>query len=131
MISPDPNLEVWQVGVPELVAKVMTYPEMVNKYNIDKLRRCVINGPNVHPGANMIRTQQGFVKSLMFGDREKTAAGLRVGDVVERHMEDDDIVLFNRQPSLHKMSIMSHRAKVDMSLDLYALSCILKFWEAS
>eukprot|EP01041_Mallomonas_annulata_P003753 gene3753-7450_t len=112
VISPDPNLEVWQVGVPELVAKVMTYPEMVHANNIDKLRKCILNGPNVHPGANMIRMQNGFVKSLLFGDRDRTAAALRIGDVVERHMEDDDIVLFNRQPSLHKMSIMCHRAKV-------------------
>lgn len=53
-----------------------------------------------------------FVKSLAFGDREKIAKTLREGDVVERHMEDGDIVLFNRQPSLHKVSIMAHRAKV-------------------
>jgi DNA-directed RNA polymerase III subunit RPC1 len=55
---------------------------------------------------------QGFVKSLAFGDREKIARSLRDGDVVERHMEDGDVVLFNRQPSLHKVSIMAHRAKV-------------------
>ena len=53
-----------------------------------------------------------FVKSLAFGDRDKVAKSLREGDVVERHMEDGDIVLFNRQPSLHKISIMAHRAKV-------------------
>jgi len=112
VISPDPNIGVFQVGVPELVAKIMTYPEMVNRYNIEKLRKCVLNGPNVHPGANMVRTEKGFVKSLMYGDRERAAASLSIGDVVERHMENDDIVLFNRQPSLHKMSIMSHRVKV-------------------
>lgn len=100
------------MGVPELVAKVMTYPEMVNNNNIQKLKKCVLNGPNVHPGANMIRTEKGFVKSLAYGDRDRTAALLSVGDVVERHMEDGDVVLFNRQPSLHKMSIMAHRVKV-------------------
>jgi DNA-directed RNA polymerase III subunit RPC1 len=112
VISPDPNLRVEQLGVPELVAKVMTYPEMVNRYNIEKLRQCVLNGPDVHPGANMIRQSNGFIKSLHFGDRKKSAAFLKIGDVVERHMADDDVVLFNRQPSLHKMSIMSHRVKV-------------------
>lgn len=63
---------------------------------------------------NLIRMgdAQGFVKSLAFGDREKIAKNLREGDVVERHMEDGDIVLFNRQPSLHRVSIMAHRAKV-------------------
>jgi DNA-directed RNA polymerase III subunit RPC1 len=56
--------------------------------------------------------QDGFTKSLAFGDREKAAKNLRFGDIVERHMEDGDIVLFNRQPSLHKLSIMAHKAKV-------------------
>ena len=114
VISPDPNLRVDQVGVPVHVAKIMTYPEMVSRYNIEKLRVRVRNGPEIHPGANLVRMggENGFVKSLQFGDRDRAAEQLRIGDTVERHMEDGDIVLFNRQPSLHKMSIMSHRAKV-------------------
>ena len=114
VISPDPNLSVSQVGVPKHVAKTMTYPERVSKYNIEKLRDRVRNGPDVHPGANLIRMsgENAFNKSLAFVDRDKAAASLRIGDVVERHMEDDDVVLFNRQPSLHKLSIMSHRVKV-------------------
>jgi DNA-directed RNA polymerase III subunit RPC1 len=113
VISPDPNLAVDQVGVPRRIATLMTYPERVNRYNIEKLRERVKNGPDVHPGANLIRLQDGgFVKSLAFGNREQSARQLRHGDVVERHMEDDDIVLFNRQPSLHKVSIMAHRVKV-------------------
>lgn len=114
VISPDPNLCVDQVGVPVHVAKIMTYPETVSRYNIEKLRERVRNGPDVHPGANLIRQagENSFVKSLAFADRERAAETLRVGDTVERHMEDGDVVLFNRQPSLHKMSIMSHRAKV-------------------
>ncbi|CAM9584599.1 unnamed protein product [Chrysoparadoxa australica] len=114
VISPDPNLGVEQVGVPEHVARIMTYPECVNRYNIDKLRKVVLNGPEKHPGANFVRPSgpSGFVKKLMHGNLEKIAGELKIGDIVERHMEDEDIVLFNRQPSLHKMSIMSHRAKV-------------------
>lgn len=114
VISPDPNLRVDQVGVPVHVAKIMTYPERVSRYNIEKLRVRVRNGPDIHPGANQIRTagEGGFVKSLAFGDRDRAATMLKIGDVVERHMEDGDIVLFNRQPSLHKVSIMAHRVKV-------------------
>ena len=113
VISPDPNLRVDQVGVPMRVAKIMTYPEVVSRYNIKKLRERVRNGPDVHPGANIIRTKDGgFTKALHFGDREAHARALRIGDIVERHMEDDDVVLFNRQPSLHRVSIMSHRVKV-------------------
>jgi DNA-directed RNA polymerase III subunit RPC1 len=112
VISPDPNLKIDQVGVPELVAKVMTYPERVNNHNIERLRKAVLNGMEQHPGANMVRTESGMVLALGFANRENVASRLAVGDVVERHMHDDDIVLFNRQPSLHKMSIMSHRVKV-------------------
>ena len=114
VISPDPNLRVDQVGVPLRVARVMTYPERVSRYNMEKLRACVRNGPHQHPGANLIRMSGdgSFVKSLAFGDRNRAAKDLRYGDIVERHMEDGDVVLFNRQPSLHKVSIMAHRVKV-------------------
>lgn len=114
VISPDPNLRVSEVGVPLKVATIMTYPERVSRYNRKKLQERVRNGPNVHPGANLVRmgNGHGFVKSLAFGDRQKIAESLRDGDIVERHMEDGDIVLFNRQPSLHKVSIMAHKAKV-------------------
>ena len=85
----------------------------MSRYNKKKLQERVRNGPDVHPGANLVRMGDGtFVKSLAFGDRDKVAKNLREGDVVERHMEDGDIVLFNRQPSLHKVSIMAHKAKI-------------------
>jgi DNA-directed RNA polymerase III subunit RPC1 len=92
----------------------INYIETVSRYNIEKLRVRVRNGHDVHPGANLIRCagEDGFIKSLAFGDRDKAAQQLRIGDIIERHMEDGDIVLFNRQPSLHKMSIMSHQVKV-------------------
>jgi DNA-directed RNA polymerase III subunit RPC1 len=103
-----------QVGVPFQVAMTMTYPEMVSRYNVERLRVCVINGPKKHPGANYIRPQGDgtFNRSLLYGDRERMASELQIGDIVERHMDDGDVVLFNRQPSLHKLSIMSHRVKV-------------------
>jgi len=114
VISPDPNVRVDQVVVPVHVAKIMTYPETVSRYNIEKLRARVRNGPDIHPGANLIRMsgKGSFAKSLAFGNRDRAAETLQIGDVVERHMEDGDVVLFNRQPSLHKMSIMAHRAKI-------------------
>ncbi|KAG5965333.1 hypothetical protein E4U57_004170 [Claviceps arundinis] len=115
VISPDPNLGIDQVAVPQLVAKNLTYPEKVNRQNIDKLRECVRNGCDVWPGAQSIlkKEDDNYYKfNLRFGDRESASRQLRIGDVVERHLEDGDIVLFNRQPSLHKLSIMSHRAKI-------------------
>lgn len=125
VISPDPNLRVDEVGVPKKIAMTMTYPERVSSYNIEKLRERVRNGPDVHPGANMIRLKDGsFVKSLAFGDRNASAKNLRIGDVVERHMEDGDIVLFNRQPSLHKVSIMAHHVKVMEFLTFRFNTCV-------
>jgi len=73
----------------------------------------VKNGPDTHPGANFIESKDGSIrKYLRYGDRKKMAAELRYGDVVERHTCDGDIMLFNRQPSLHRLSIMCHKARV-------------------
>ncbi|KAK2738077.1 DNA-directed RNA polymerase iii largest [Colletotrichum kahawae] len=114
VISPDPNLGIDQVAVPQLVAKNLTYPERVSDYNIKKLKECVRNGPNIWPGAQQVikNDDGGYKISLRFGNRNQVAQDLKIGDVVERHLEDNDIVLFNRQPSLHKLSIMSHLVKV-------------------
>lgn len=113
VISPDPNLSIDEVAVPDRVAKVLTYPEKVTRYNRQKLQQLLINGPNVHPGANyLLKKDEDARRNLRYGDRVKLAKNLRVGDVVERHLEDGDVVLFNRQPSLHRLSILSHYAKI-------------------
>lgn len=105
VISPDPNLRIDEVAVPERVAKILTYPERVTAHNIELLRLAVRNGCNVHPGANYVTAgSNGFKKFLRFGNRSAIADGLRIGDVVERHIVDGDIALFNRQPSLHKVA---------------------------
>ncbi|KAL2911303.1 DNA-directed RNA polymerase III subunit C1 (rpo31) [Polyrhizophydium stewartii] len=113
VISPDPNLRIDQVAVPERVCKILTYPERVTPYNIERLRKNIINGPDVLPGATYVTAQSnGMKRFLKYGNRRKIADELRVGDTVDRHLQDDDVVLFNRQPSLHKLSIMSHFVKV-------------------
>ena len=110
VISPDPNLRIDEVAVPERVAKVLTYPERVTEHNLEVLRSAVRNGCDVHPGANYVTTGlSGFKKYLKFGNRKAVADNLRIGDTVERHIIDGDIVLFNRQPSLHRVSLtLSH-----------------------
>lgn len=114
VISPDPNLKIDEVAVPERVAKILTYPERVFAHNMDEMKRAILNGADQHPGANyVIDGETGLKRTLKFAGSMKMAeANLKVGDVVERHIRDGDIVLFNRQPSLHKLSIMSHRAKI-------------------
>ncbi|CDR48048.1 CYFA0S45e00210g1_1 [Cyberlindnera fabianii] len=113
VISPDPNLSIDEVAVPDRVAKVLTYPEKCTRYNKEKLQNLILNGPTVHPGANyVLKKNEDARRNLRYGDRQKLARNLQYGDVVERHIEDGDIVLFNRQPSLHRLSILSHYAKI-------------------
>lgn len=114
VISPDPNLRIDEVAVPERVAKILTYPERVTAHNVESLRLAVRNGCDMHPGANYVTAgSNGFKKFLRFGNRSAIADGLRIGDIVERHIIDGDIVLFNRQPSLHKVcSNLSSRSPV-------------------
>ncbi|KAG5220537.1 beta and beta-primes of DNA dependent RNA-polymerase [Salix suchowensis] len=102
VISPDPNLRIDEVAVPERVSKILTYPERVTTHNIEMLKQAVRNGCDVHPGANFVARGDNK-KFLKFGNRAAIADGLKYGDVVERHIIDGDIVLFNRQPSLHKV----------------------------
>lgn len=114
VISPDPNLKIDEVAVPDRVAKILTYPERVFEHNLEEMKRAISNGCDIHPGANfVIDSDTGLKRFLKYEmSRKVAAANLKIGDVVERHLRDGDIVLFNRQPSLHKLSIMSHRAKI-------------------
>jgi DNA-directed RNA polymerase II subunit RPB1 len=111
VITPDPNLRLDELGVPYKVAQGLTVPESVTPQNIDKLRLLVNNGPSVWPGAKYIirHDQRQIDLSLL---KCRSDVHLEVGYVVERHLQDGDYVMFNRQPSLHKMSIMGHRVKV-------------------
>ena len=114
VISPDPYISINEVGVPEEIAKVLTVPVVVTNYNIDELRRYVMNGPYKWPGATHVyKRSTGYKVDLRFHrDLKKLAESLEPGDVVERHLIDGDVVLFNRQPSLHRMSIMAHIVRV-------------------
>ncbi|KAJ3669151.1 hypothetical protein LUZ60_011101 [Juncus effusus] len=112
VISPDPNLKITEVGIPVLMAKILSYPERVSYHNIEKLRQRIRNGPTKHPGANFVVLASGRRLYMKYADKKSVANDLKYGDVVERHLEDGDVVLFNRQPSLHRMSIMSHRARI-------------------
>lgn len=110
VITGDPNLSITQLGVPMKIAKNITKPIIVNERNRKYLTRLIQNGPDVHPGANRLERKNGDNISLRYVDRENIV--LESGDKVHRHMIDGDYVLFNRQPSLHKMSMMCHDVKV-------------------
>ncbi|KAH9411829.1 DNA-directed RNA polymerase [Ordospora pajunii] len=109
VITPDPNIRLEEVGVPVEVAKIHTFPEKVTSFNIDKLNKLVKMGPNEHPGANYVIRSDGQKIDLSFN---RSDIRLEEGYIVERHMQSGDVVLFNRQPSLHKMSMMAHYVRV-------------------
>eukprot|EP00004_Rigifila_ramosa_P010589 TRINITY_DN224_c0_g1_i4.p1 TRINITY_DN224_c0_g1~~TRINITY_DN224_c0_g1_i4.p1 ORF type:complete len:1755 (+),score=386.55 TRINITY_DN224_c0_g1_i4:589-5265(+) len=110
VITPDPNLSIDQVGVPRSMALNLTVPEVVNRYNITRLQKLVQNGAEAYPGAKYIIRPDGKI-NLKYA-RRQTDLHLEYGYTVERHLQDGDFVIFNRQPSLHKMSMMGHRVKV-------------------
>ena len=113
VVSPDPNLDINEVGVPLDVASRLTIPEKTSDYNLEEMKKLIKNGPDIYPGSLYIVRPDGRRVRLEFvTDRNIVADALQPGFVVERHLRDGDIVLFNRQPSLHRMSIMAHRVRV-------------------
>ena len=110
VITGDPNLSIRQLGVPKKIAMNITKPMVVNERNRDFLKKLVENGPEEYPGAKILERKNGENISLRYVDRGSIR--LEDGDVVHRHMMDGDCVLFNRQPSLHRMSMMGHIVKV-------------------
>ncbi len=111
VVSPDPNIEINEVGVPMEIAKIVTVAEMVNDLNIEKLKALIKKGEE-YPGANYIIRPDGKRKKVTPELKEEIIEELAVGYKVERHLQDGDIVLFNRHPSLHKGSLMAHYAKI-------------------
>tara|TARA_B100000427_G_scaffold329798_1_gene347843 strand:+ start:1586 stop:6136 length:4551 start_codon:yes stop_codon:yes gene_type:complete len=109
VITPDPNIELDELGVPITIAQNLTYPEIVNDYNIDKLSKLLLNGIDKYPGIKLIE-QNGIKKTIT--ENNINTIEIEHGDIVHRHLIDGDHVLFNRQPSLHKMSMMGHRVRV-------------------
>jgi len=112
VISPDPTLSLNEVGVPDRVATEMTQTMNVNERNLGEARRYVANGPEEHPGANYVRRHDGRRLKVTEKNCEELAEKVEPGWEVSRHLIDGDIVVFNRQPSLHRMSIMAHEVVV-------------------
>lgn len=124
VISPDPNIETNEIGVPPVFAVKLTYPEPVTAHNAAELRQAVINGPDKWPGAIQIQNEDGSLVSLigMTLDQRKALANQLLtpsgntshvlNKKVYRHIKNKDIVIMNRQPTLHKASMMGHKVKV-------------------
>ena len=110
VITPDPNLSIRELGVPMKIAMNLTFPVQVNHRNKSFLATLVRNGPKKYPGAKILERSGGEKMYLEHVDRDSIE--LEIGDVVHRQMMDGDPVLFNRQPTLHRMSMMCHIARI-------------------
>jgi len=111
VISPDPAININEVGIPYEIATVVTVAETVNDLNIDKLKKLVGNGEE-YPGANYIIRPDGKRKKITAELKEEILNELSPGYQVERHLQKGDIVLFNRHPSLHRGSLMAHYVRI-------------------
>jgi len=120
VISPDPNISINEVGIPIEVARELTVPIRVTPYNIDEMKELVKRGPDPDlppgvvylPGVNYVIRPDGRRIKVTKENASSVAERIEVGSIVERQLQDGDIVLFNRQPSLHRMSMMAHHAKI-------------------
>lgn len=113
VISPDPSLSIEELCVPLMMAKNLTVPEHVSEENISRMTELIKRGPTEYPGANSYETRATNYKQkvdLKFADKKNIV--LMVGDIVNRHIINGEIVLFNRQPSLHKLSMLAHKVFV-------------------
>lgn len=150
VITPDPNISIDELGVPMKVAKVLTYPETVNKFNIEKLTNLLKNdayptviyitkkGSKSCSKVSIIKKQiSNYEKTEVPSDMQKllykthkNIINLEEGDKIERQLMDGDYVIFNRQPSLHKMSMMGHKVKV-LIYDTFRLNpCVVTPYNA-
>jgi len=116
VISPDPMIGANEVGIPLYIASKLTFPEPVTKFNLEHLKKLIINGAFKYPGANLVENENGSKIAL---DQTKESYRIQLANsldqgkkIVYRHLQTGDILLVNRQPTLHKPSIMSHKARV-------------------
>ena len=112
VISPDSMIGIDEVGIPREVAMKLTVPERATKWNMEYLKTFIKNGPKAYPGSNYMVRPDGRKKKITDETKEQLLEEVQPGYVVERHVMDGDIAIFNRQPSLHRMSMMCHKVRV-------------------
>ncbi len=110
VISCDPTLSINQVGLPIKFAENLTIPLYTTQWNIDYIKKFIEN--KEYPHALNIILKQGLKKRIVDNNREEILKNLVKGDIIERQLIDGDLVLFNRQPTLHRVSIMAHEVKL-------------------
>jgi len=114
VITPDPTLEINELGVPIAIAKNLTFPEIVSPQNIEFLQK-LVNNNKKYPGANFVIKKPDYKDDKPVKTNYLPLTGsveLKYGEIVERHLMDGDYVLLNRAPTLHKQSMMALKIKV-------------------
>lgn len=111
VISPDAFIDIDEVGVPKTIAKELTLPEQVTEWNKDWLK-AMIKNVGKYPSANYVLTPDGKRKKITNDTVEVTLNDLDVGWVVERNLLNGDVVVINRQPSLHRLSMQGHKVRI-------------------
>uniref|UniRef100_A0A8C1T2E3 DNA-directed RNA polymerase subunit n=1 Tax=Cyprinus carpio TaxID=7962 RepID=A0A8C1T2E3_CYPCA len=124
VICPDMYIGTNEIGIPMVFATKLTYPQPVTPWNVKELRQAVLNGPSVHPGASMVINEDGsrtILSSSNLTQREAVAKQLLTPStgqhripmkIVNRHIKNGDVLLLNRQPTLHRPSIQAHCARI-------------------
>lgn len=110
VISPDPFLHINEIGIPLEIAQAITVGERVNSINIEKMKKLILS--KEYPGANYVIRPDGKRKRITEELRNEIVEEIEIGYIVERHLQDGDVVLFNRHPSLHRPSLMAHFVRV-------------------
>ncbi|XP_023936707.1 DNA-directed RNA polymerase I subunit RPA1 [Bicyclus anynana] len=137
VITPDPNVDIDEIGIPEAFATKLTFPIPVTEWNVDELRKMVINGPNKHPGAEKLEIKNGRMIRIppdSIQKRKSLAKKLLTPEefkkselkIVHRHLINGDVLILNRQPTLHKPSMMAHKARIllgEKTLRLHYANC--------
>ena len=111
VISPDPSMDINEVGIPYEIARVVTVAETVTDINLENIKKLIQQGEE-YPGANYIIRPDGKRKKITPDLKEEIISELTPGYKIERHLQNGDVVLFNRHPSLHRGSLMAHYAKI-------------------
>ncbi len=112
VISPDACISIGEVGIPFEIAKELTVPIRVDKHNMVKLKEMVLNGPVSQNGANYVIRPDNLRKKITEENKAVIVEEIDIGYIIERHLIDGDIVIMNRQPSLHRVSMLAHKAKI-------------------
>jgi DNA-directed RNA polymerase II subunit RPB1 len=121
VITADPNISIRELGIPMKIAKKLTIPVVVNEMNKGFLKQLVLNGPDVWPGANIFEKKNGEYITLRYY-LDRNSINLEIGDTVHRQMMNGDPILFNRQPTLHRMSMMCHIARIMTQGDTFRMN---------